>query len=139
LVNVVWAFLLGGLELAMGAGNPFGRPPYLGGAGVEAIPVERTLRYAIVAGLVSIPITMARYYAPALVALRGLSPIDALKNSFLGALKNVAPFIVYSLVAMLFAILAILPCGLGLLVYIPVVIASVYVGYRDIFFVESGG
>ena len=81
----------------------------------------------------SIPIYMALWFAPALVVLRGSAPVAALKESFLGCLKNVIPFLIYSIVMMVLGILASIPLGLGWLVLGPVVVASVYFGYRDIF------
>jgi uncharacterized membrane protein len=77
---------------------------------------------------------MALWFAPALVVLRELPPIQALKQSFRGCLKNIVPFLVYGLVAMVLTVLAAIPFGLGLLVMMPVIMASVYVAYGEIFF-----
>lgn len=87
----------------------------------------------LVALALSIPIYMALWFAPALVVLRGLAPIAALQESFFGCLKNILPFLVYSIVLMVLAIVASIPLGLGWLVLGPTLIASVYVSYRDIF------
>jgi uncharacterized membrane protein len=76
---------------------------------------------------------MALWFAPALVVLRGMAPIEAIKESFLGCLKNVLPFLVYSIVLMVLGIVAAIPLGLGWLVLGPTLIASVYVSYRDIY------
>ncbi len=122
LVNLVWALVLGGLGVVMGAGGAFMARPKLGavgGAGLDPAMLQKLFLFSAVAFVIGIPITMANYYAPALVALKGLSPVAALKNSFLGAAKNVLPFIVYSIIATLFTFVALLPCGLGLLVYLP--------------------
>jgi len=43
------------------------------------------------------------------------------------------PFVLYGLVGLVLGIVASIPFGLGWLVLGPVAIASVYVGYRDIF------
>jgi len=87
----------------------------------------------LVALALSIPIYMALWFAPALVVLRGHAPVSALKESFSGCLKNVIPFLIYGIVMVVLGILASIPLGLGWLVLGPVVIASVYTGYRDIF------
>jgi len=87
-----------------------------------------------VAVVLMVPVSMAMYYAPALVALNDLGPGEALKASFLGATKNVLPFLVYSMVTMVLALLALIPCGLGLLVLMPVLMAAVYTSYRDVFY-----
>jgi hypothetical protein len=81
----------------------------------------------------SLPLVMALWFAPALVVLNHMKPLDALKTSFTGCLKNILPFLVYSLVMLGLATLATLPAFLGLLVLWPVVMASVYTSYRDIF------
>jgi len=83
-----------------------------------------------------IPVTMAVWFAPALVMLDGIEPWPALKWSFFGCLKNMWPFLVYGLVFFVLAIVASIPFGLGWLLLGPVLIASVYTSYRDIFHAE---
>jgi hypothetical protein len=87
----------------------------------------------LVAMALSIPIYMALWFAPALVVLRGLAPVAALKESFLGCLKNIGPFLIYGIVMLVLSIFATIPILLGWLVLGPVAIASVYVSYRDIY------
>lgn len=87
-----------------------------------------------VAVVIMIPISMAMYYAPALVALNDLGPGEALKASFLGASKNVLPFIVYSIVITVLSLFAAIPCFLGFLVLAPTLMAAVYTSYRDVFY-----
>lgn len=81
----------------------------------------------------SIPLYMALWFAPALVALRDMAPVDALKQSFRGCLRNLVPFIVYGIILFPLIIVAVIPFGLGLLILIPVMMASVYVSYRDLY------
>ena len=83
-----------------------------------------------------IPVSMAVWFAPALVALDGIDPLTALKWSFFACLKNIWSFLVYGLVMLGLAIVATIPMGLGWLLLGPVIMASVYTAYRDIFFVE---
>ena len=87
----------------------------------------------LVAMALSIPIYMALWFAPALVVLRGRAPVAALKESFLGCLKNIVPFLIYGIVMLVLSIFATIPFLLGWLVLGPVAIASVYVSYRDIY------
>jgi uncharacterized membrane protein len=87
----------------------------------------------LVALALSIPIYMALWFAPSLVVLGGRAPVAALKESFLGCLRNILPFLVYSIVVVVLGIVASIPLGLGWLVLGPVLIASVYTAYRDIF------
>jgi uncharacterized membrane protein len=56
-----------------------------------------------------------------------------MKSSFIACLKNMVPFLLYGVIAFLLAMLASIPFGLGWLVLGPVLAASLYTGYRDIF------
>jgi hypothetical protein len=137
LVHFAQAVVLGGVGLVTGAGGAFvRRSPFAPQTGnpLDAARLQGLGLFMLATLALSIPVSMATFYAPALVAIRRMSSIDAMKNSFLGAAKNVLPFIVYCLVMFLFSIAAAIPCGLGFLVLGPVVIASVYVSYRDVFF-----
>ena len=83
--------------------------------------------------LLLLPLIMAVWFAPALVMLSGLSPVAALKASFLGCLRNVLPFLVYGAIGIVLAIVASIPFGLGWLALGPVTVASIYASYCDIF------
>ena len=87
----------------------------------------------LVALALTVPLLAAYWFAPALVALNGVKPWAALKESFFGSFRNFVPFLVYGLVMMAFAILAAIPFGLGFLAWIPLAIASTYSAYRAIF------
>jgi uncharacterized membrane protein len=84
--------------------------------------------------VLSIPLVMAYWFAPALVVLGNLSPIQALKASFGACARNMVPFFIYGVVLLLLAIVAVIPLLLGFLVLIPVFTASVFTSYRDIFY-----
>jgi len=81
----------------------------------------------------SIPLAMAVWFAPALVTLNDLPPLAAMRLSFIGSLRNILPFLVYGVVAIVLAIVASIPLFLGWLVLLPILTASVYAAYRDIF------
>jgi hypothetical protein len=136
-VHLAWQIAIGGVGRLIGVGGMFNAQPQFNPAlGVPGLlaQLEPSLMFDAVTAIIGIPITMATFYAPALVALRDMSPLAALTNSFLGAAKNVLPYIVYALVLMIFTFAAVIPCGLGLLVLFPVIFASMYVSYRDVFF-----
>ena len=101
-------------------------------AGAAALGGSVMLAWLVALAL-SIPIYMALWFAPALVVLRGMAPIEAIKESFMGCLKNILPFLVYSIVLMVLGVVASIPLGLGWLVLGPTLIASVYTSYRDIY------
>jgi uncharacterized membrane protein len=90
------------------------------------------LAMLIVAAL-QLPVVMAVWFAPALVVFHGKDAVAALRESFIGCMRNVVPYLVYGLVMLVFAILASIPVGLGWLVLGPVLAASIYTSYKDIF------
>ncbi len=88
----------------------------------------------LVAMLLGIPLAMAMFFAPSLVALDQVPVLKAFGLSFSGCLKNILPFLIYGLVAMVLVILGSLPLMLGLLVVLPVLTIAIYTAYRDIFY-----
>ncbi len=87
----------------------------------------------LVAMLFYIPLVMAMYLAPALIVLHDIRPLDAMKMSFKGCLRNMIPFLLFGLVAFIVSIIGVIfTLGLGMLVLIPVMIITNYVIYRDI-------
>lgn len=93
-----------------------------------------TIVLAVLVGMaLSIPLMMAIWFAPPLIALNDLGAIAAMKLSFRGCLRNFVPFLVYGLVGFVLAILATIPLGLGWLVLVPTMICSMYASYREIF------
>ena len=102
--------------------------------GVHAGGAIGTILLAILAGaLILVPLAMATWFAPALTTLHGIAPVEAMKLSFRGCLRNILAFLVYGVLCFLLAILASIPAGLGWLVFLPVLAASVYASYKDIF------
>ena len=81
-----------------------------------------------------VPLLMSVWLAAPLVVFHEQGAIEAMKGSFLGCLKNVVPFLVYGIVMFLLAIAATIPIGLGWLALGPMMVASVYTAYRDIYF-----
>jgi uncharacterized membrane protein len=80
-----------------------------------------------------LPLLAAYWYAPALIVLSGVSPVEAMKESFFGSFKNFLPLAVYGIVMFVLSILAAIPIGLGFLVLIPLAMTSTYASYRAIF------
>jgi uncharacterized membrane protein len=88
---------------------------------------------SLVAAALYIPLLAAIWLAPALVVMHGLGPGRAMGASFSACLRNFLPFLVYSIIMMVFAIVAAIPLMLGYLVWIPLTITSTYASYRGIF------
>jgi hypothetical protein len=88
---------------------------------------------ALVMLALSLPLYMALWFAGPLIVLGGSDVVGALKTSFGACLKNILPFLIWSIAVLVLAIPATIPLGLGWLLLGPVLMASVYLGYRDIF------
>ena len=86
--------------------------------------------------LALIPISMAAWLAPALVALRGVAPVEALRLSLAACMRNMAALTVYGLVGVFFAVVATLLLGLGWLVVLPLAFLSTYAAFQDLFAAE---
>jgi len=91
----------------------------------------------VLAGLVFllllIPLAMALWFAPALATLNDMPPVEAMKWSFTGCLRNLLAFLVYGVLLFILSILASIPFGLGWLVVAPMIAGSIYSAYKDIF------
>ena len=83
--------------------------------------------------VIGVVVSMALWFAPALVVFRGLQPMDAMRTSIGAVLKNVAPFLIWGLIYIVAAIAASIPFGLGWVVLVPVSLLAAYVSYQDVF------
>jgi len=133
-IQVVVTVLLGA-GLSAGMTNP------------AAMAQQGALLFLIYLAL-TVPLAMAFWFAPALVVFHDLSAFDALRSSFLGCLKNLVPFLIYGLVglglgiviALVMGIIVAITRGFGIVLAFalilaigPIVIGSIYAGYRDIY------
>ena len=48
-------------------------------------------------------------------------------------MKNIMPFLVYGIAGFVLSIIASIPLFLGWVIFIPVITASIYISYKDIF------
>jgi uncharacterized membrane protein len=81
-----------------------------------------------------LPLVMAIWLAAPLAVLNDQGAFDAMKGSFMGCLKNIVPYLLYGIVMLVLSVVASLPIMLGWLVLGPVLAASIYTSYRDIYF-----
>lgn len=100
---------------------------------ILAASVIPLLLGTLVALALLVPVFMAYWFAPALVVLNDVEPVEALKQSFTGCLRNIVPSLVYGLIMLALSLLVALTLGLGLLVWVPLFFTSTYAAYRDIF------
>lgn len=126
LLLILFLLVGGGIGGGLLLGNPLGAGIALGGL--------------LLAGLfwllLSLPLMMAIWFAPALVLFNDMPPIAALHASFQCCLRNVLVFLVYGLLVMVLCFFAALPVGLGFLVLGPVLAGSAYASYRDTFLAD---
>ena len=108
----------------------------LGSGGAEGTVSLMIIVGAVVMIVVFVALAMAVWLAPPLVVFHQVSAFQAIKTSFVVSLRNSAPFLVYGLLVLLASIVASLPLLLGWLVLLPVLYASLYACYRDLFFDE---
>jgi len=115
----------------------------LPGAGDEAqeiatiadyVRLLQGLEWILVVGLVLTALVKgALWFAPALLAFHELSTAHAIRWSLFAALSNVGAMLAYGIALTVVFVAGALPWGLGLLVVIPVMVASTYTGYADVF------
>ncbi|MEJ1354194.1 MAG: BPSS1780 family membrane protein [Candidatus Sedimenticola sp. (ex Thyasira tokunagai)] len=123
-IVVALASLMGGLFMLSGEALSQG-----------TMPPASSIMLAVLAGMaLTIPLMMAYWFAPALIALEGMSAVAAMKLSFIGCVKNILPFLLYGVITLIFMIIGSIPVGLGLLVVVPVMFASMYTACRDIYY-----
>jgi uncharacterized membrane protein len=103
------------------------------GADLMAIFATTGIAFLLAMAL-TIPLLMAVWLAAPLVVFHDQGAIEAMKGSFMGCLKNILPFLIYGVIMFVLAIVASIPLALGWLVLGPMVVASVYTAYRDIYF-----
>ena len=126
LILVLMAFVIGwnpGVFLGIG------EPP-------KNLDMSRVAIGYLLALALFLPVYMAQWFAPTLIVINDFSPGQALKTSFSGCLKNILPFLLYGIVFFVIIIVSAIPLMLGLLITMPMFIASVYTAYRDIYYAD---
>lgn len=88
---------------------------------------------ALLVFVLSIPVIMATWFAPALVFLHDMQPVKAMQASFAAGVRNWLAMVIFGSMIGVALFFATLPAGLGFLLLIPVFSGAVYASYRDIF------
>jgi len=92
----------------------------------------------LIALLLILPMTMFFWFAPVILMLNeDVGIIESMKLSFMGCVKNILPMTFYSIVGIPLFIVASIPALLGLLVFFPVIIITIYVSYKDIYLTQE--
>jgi uncharacterized membrane protein len=100
----------------------------------EYVEVLKGKEWILLAGfLLTVCIKGALWFAPPLIAFHGMGTAQAIRWSVFAAISNLGAMVVYGIALMSLFLLALIPWGLGLIVVIPLMAISTYVGYREVF------
>ena len=136
-VYLVGQVLISGVMLTVG-GPEFQEAVKAGIGALDATTLtpegtRRVLQAMLVGTVLFVPLAMAVWFAPALVILDDQPGFWALWISLLACLHNAMPLLLYSIVSSVLLLLAVIPFGLGLILWIPVMLLTTYTSYRDVF------
>ncbi len=98
---------------------------------------SRILLAMVVSLALYLPMAMALWFSPALVMLDNQPPLRALALSLLACLRNLLPFLVFSVASSALFLLALVPYAAGLVLWVPIMALAIYTSYRDVFTAAS--
>lgn len=114
--------------------------PGVGGGGEDVATLADYVRelqgkeWILVVGLVLTAVVKgALWFAPTVLAFHEMSTAHAVRWSVYAALSNLGAMLAYGVALTVVFVAGALPWGLGLAVAIPVMLASTYVGYAEVF------
>lgn len=135
-VHLVGQVVISGLMLGIGGpefqeiaqGGPMGDP-----AALSPETRDRILLALLVSLVLYLPLALAVWFSPALAILNDQQGFRAIVFSLIAGLRNILPFLVYSLASTVLLVLAVIPFGIGLVLWLPVMVLTMYTSYRDVF------
>lgn len=134
-VMLVATFLVGMVVAVLGAGAAFGM--IMGGARHSAGGLMAGMGAALLALVITLAIAfvsgMALWFAPALVVMRNMQPVEALKASLAASMKNIGAMLLFGILFFVASIVASIPFGLGWILLSPVLLLCAWRSYRDVF------
>lgn len=101
--------------------------------GMEQMPLGPVLVLGVLASVVMLFVNMCYWFAPALVVLEGREPLAAIRGSLTASLANWGAFLLMATAMSALFLLALLPLGLGLLLWFPVMYVTGYTAWREVF------
>ena len=120
--------LLGGVNLLNAASPEQAMQALMEGVGGAGMPIAVLAIFAL-----TLPVVAAYWFAPGLVFYADMGAVAAMKQSFSACLRNWLPFLVYGILALLVVLLGAMALVIGLFVALPVLMASYYAMFRDLF------
>ena len=110
------------------------RPPNADGTVAEYVEMLQGYEWILAIGfLLTMVIKGALWFVPPLIAFHGMSVGHAMRWSIYAAVENLAAMMIYAACLLALLFLGLIPYGLGLLVSIPMMAISTFVGYREVF------
>lgn len=106
---------------------------FFGGTPDPSMAPLTVVLIALIAMALLLPLVMTIWFAPPLVLFQSYGALQSMRESFFACLKNILPFLVYGVIGLALFIVAAIPLLLGWLVLFPVMAASFYTCYRDVF------
>ena len=76
---------------------------------------------------------LAMLFAPALIMFMEAAPFDAMRASLKASLHNLGAIVLLALLLYVLFIIALIPAGLGIMIYIPIVAGAMHAAYVDVF------
>ncbi|MGF1545907.1 MAG: BPSS1780 family membrane protein [Thiotrichales bacterium] len=86
----------------------------------------------LMAGLGMLLLAMAFWFVPVLLMRHPIGVLAAIRLSFSACAANLGAFVLWGLVALVAVVAGLLALGVGLLLVVPPLMASIYVAYREI-------
>jgi hypothetical protein len=115
-------------------GLPIAGPDEQGFTMAEYVEQLQGKEWILLVGFVlTVVIKGALWFAPPLIAFQGMSTSHAMRWSMYAAVANIGTMLVYGIALLALFFVALLPWALGLVVMLPVMAISTYVGYREVF------
>lgn len=135
---LIGGVIVAGLAALAGGGTMLGSIMANGMMGGEPPDVPIGAQGSILVGLLVAlafltPLMMAYWFAPVLVFFHDIPAPTAMLLSFKACLANLMPMTVFGIAAFVFMLIGAIPFGLGMLVVMPLILISIYTGYKDIF------
>ena len=100
---------------------------------ITAEAANRVSLAVLVGSALFVPLAMAVWFAPSLVALDDVLAFRALQTSMRACLANLLPFLCYSIIMSGLLLIAVTPLFAGLLLWMPLAVISTYTSYKDVF------
>jgi len=137
LIGVLYTVGLVAVIVVMAAGGIAAMVPFFALGADQSVATPASIGVVALIGLGAVllylPLGLSVWWAPALVALHDMSPLEAMKRSLFACVRNWRALLVFGVVALAMCLVAVLSFGLGLLVAGPVLAIGWWAGYRDLF------